>query len=230
MQTEELIRQLAADARPVKRLPPLALRLAGWVVLAAVSLGVAMAVMGVRRELGGALERTNFAVEAVLLILTALSGAVGALIVSVPGAERTTLVRWAPVVAAAAYLFWVGGEFVMAAMTGAPTGRASFAWHCVSQTASVAAVPALALFVMVRKAAPLRATWAGLLAVLSTAAVGMLGSNVMCPNDRPVHLLLWHVAPLMLFAAVGAALGTWLLRWDRIPVHGDAPVERRTGR
>jgi hypothetical protein len=26
-------------------------------------------------------------------------------------------------------------------------------------------------------------------------------------------MLLWHAAPLMLFAGLGAALGTWLLRW-----------------
>lgn len=32
------------------------------------------------------------------------------------------------------------------------------------------------------------------------------------PNDRPLRMLLWHVAPLMLFAAIGAALGTWLLK------------------
>ena len=75
-------------------------------------------------------------------------------------------------------------------------------------------MPGIALFMMVRRAAPLRAAWAGLLAVLATAAVGVLGANVICPNDRPLHMLLWHVAPLMLFAAIGAALGTWLLRWD----------------
>jgi hypothetical protein len=60
----------------------------------------------------------------------------------------------------------------------------------------------------------LRAAWAGLLAVLATAAVGVLGANTICPNDRPLHMLLWHVAPLMLFAAIGAGLGAWLLRWD----------------
>jgi hypothetical protein len=209
-----LIRELAAGAAPVRRLRPVALRVAGWAVLAAVSLGAVMMLMGVRRDLGDALDQADFAFEAALLIITALSAAVGALVISVPGAERTALVRWAPVIAGVSCVLWAAGELVMASATGAPTGRLTFAWHCVYKTASVAAVPGVALFVMVRQAAPLRAGWAGLLAVLATAAVGVLGANTICPNDRPLHMLLWHVAPLMLFAALGAALGTWLLRWD----------------
>jgi hypothetical protein len=214
VRTDELIEQLAADAEPVQRLRPVAVRVAGWSVLAAVSLGAVMMLMGVRRDLGDALDQADFAFEAALLIVTALSAAVGALVVSIPGAERTTLVRWAPVIAGVSCVLWAVGELMMASATGAPTGRLTFAWHCVYKTASVAAAPGVALFLMVRKAAPLRAGWAGLLAVLATAAVGVLGANAICPNDRPLHMLLWHVAPLMLFAAIGVGLGTWLLRYD----------------
>ena len=108
------------------------------------------------------------------------------------------------------------GELIFASVTGAPTGRLTFAWRCVYKTASVALVPGVALFVLVRRAAPLHAAWAGLLAILATAAVGVLGANVICPIDRPLHLFLWHVAPLVVaFAALGAGLGTWLIRWNR---------------
>lgn len=217
VQTDELIQELVSDAQPVQRLRPIAVRVAGWAALAAVSLGVVMMLMGVRRDLGDAFDKADFAFQAALLILTALSAAVGALVVSVPGAERTAWVRWAPIAAGVACVLWVAGELGLAAATGAPTGRLTFAWHCVYKTASVAAVPGVALFLMVRQAAPLRAAWAGLLAVLATAAVGVLGANSICPIDRPLHMLVWHVAPLMLFAALGAALGTWLLRWHPRP-------------
>lgn len=218
MLTEDLIRQLVSDGQPIRRLRPVAIRALGWLVLALASLGGVMLMMGVRRDLGDAVDGFDFAVEAALLIVTALSAAVGALVVSIPGAERTKLVRWVPIVAAAATVLWAVGEVVFASSIGAPMGRLTFAWHCVYKTASVAAVPSLALFVMVRHAAPLRAAWAGALAILATAAVGVLGANIICPNDRPIHMLLWHAAPLMLFAGLGAALGTWLLRW---------PVTRR---
>jgi hypothetical protein len=213
VRTDDLIQQLASDVQPVVRLRPVVVRLLGWLVLAALSFGVVLFLMGVRRELGDTADQADFAFQAALLIVTAMSAAVGALDVSVPCAERSPMVRWAPVLAAAASVLWAVGDLAYAAAIGAPTGRLTFAWHCVYKTSCVGAVPGIALFVMVRRAAPLRAAWAGLLAVLATAAVGVLGANVICPNDRPLHLLLWHVAPLILFAALGAALGTWLLDW-----------------
>jgi hypothetical protein len=210
-----VIRELAKDAMPVRRLQPMAVRLIGWVALAAFSLAVVTTWMGARQDLGEVLQHANFQFEAVMLILTAMSAAVGALIVSIPGRERSTIIRWLPIVGGAICILWVAGELVFASVTGAPTGRLTFAWRCVYKTTSVGLVPGIALFVLVRRAAPLHAAWAGLLAILATAAVGVLGANVICPIDRPLHLFLWHVAPLMLFAAIGAGLGTWLIRWNR---------------
>lgn len=212
MRTDELIRQLATDVTPVRPLAPLPLRLLGWATVAAVSFGVVLLLMGVRRELGDALDRADFAFEAALLILTAISAAVGALVVSVPGAERSVVVRWLPLGAGLACLVWAAGELAFASATGAPTGRLTFAWNCIYKTASIAVVPSVAMFALLRRAAPLHGAWAGLLALLATAAVGVLGANIICPIDRPLHMLLWHVAPLMAFGGLGAALGTWLLR------------------
>ena len=73
------------------------------------SLGLVMVVMGVRRELGDAVDRTDFAIEAALLIVTAVSAAVGALLVSIPGAERARLVRLLPLVAGSATVLWAFG-------------------------------------------------------------------------------------------------------------------------
>jgi hypothetical protein len=213
VRTEDLIQQLTADARPVRPLRPLAVRVAGWLVVAAVSLGVVMMLMGVRRELGDAADRMDFTLEAALLLVTAVSAAIGALMVSVPGAESSRHTRWIPIALGVLCVVLAAGELAYAAMSGAPTGRLTFAWHCVYKTTSVALVPGILLFVMVRRGAPLHAGWAGLLALLATAAMGVLGANIICPNDRPLHMLLWHVAPLMLFAGIGAGLGKWLLRW-----------------
>lgn len=214
METDELIRTLAADARPVRRMRPPLIRAAGWGVLALTSLAVGLLVMGARRELGEGTERALFGAEAFLLLVTAVSAVVGALLVSVPGAERSPVTRWLPVAAAAASVAWVMGELVYAAVSGAPLGRFGFAWQCVVKTTTVAMVPGAALFVMLRRAAPLHPGWAGLLATLATTAVGVLGANIICPLSRPLHLLLWHVGPLVLFAGAGVALGAWLLRPD----------------
>jgi hypothetical protein len=215
VQTDDLIQQLVAEVRPVTRLRPIGLRLIAWTVLAALSFGVVLFLMGVRRELGDALDRADFAFEAALLLVTALAGAGGALVVAVPGAERSPLVRWGPLAAGVASVVWAAGELAYAAASAQPTGQLTFAWHCVFKTASIAAVPGAALFLLVRRAAPLRTAWAGLLALMATAAIGVLGANVICPNDRPLHMLVWHAAPLLLFATLGALLGAWVLRVEQ---------------
>lgn len=213
MRTEDLIRELAAEATPVRPLRPLAVRVAGWLACAVLSLGTVVLFMGVRRELADTAERLHFTVEAALLLLTAISAVVGALLVSIPGAGMSRRVRWVPVTFAVLCVVAAAGELGYAAMTGAPTGQLTFAWHCLYKTTSVAMVPGVVLFIMVWRAAPLQAAWAGTLAVLATAAVGVLGANIICPNDRPMHMLFWHILPLMAFAGGGAALGRWLLKW-----------------
>ena len=213
MPTEHLIRQLVADAAPVRPLRPIFVRVAGWFLLGLASLAAVMLMMGVRRELGDAGDRIDFGFEAALLVGTAIAAAVGALTLSIPGAAQDARVRWLPVGLAILCVLVAAGEIAYAAATGAPAGRLTFAWHCVYKTTAVATVPAAMLFLMVRRGAPLHAGWAGLLAVLAAAAMGVLGANIICPTDRPVHMLLWHVLPLVLFAALGAALGKRLLRW-----------------
>lgn len=216
MRTEELIRQLAADAMPVTPLPPIARRVGTWLAIAVLSAVIVVLLLGVRRQLGDSVDRANFIFEALLLIVTGVSAGSAALVVSVPGAQRSGVVRWGPIVAGIACVTWAAGELAFAAATGAPTGRLAFAWHCVARTLSVAAIPGLLLFVMVRRAAPTHGAWAGLLAILATTSFGVFGANLICPNDRPLHLLLWHFLPLIGFAAAGAALGAWLLRWPAL--------------
>lgn len=215
MQTDELIRDLAAQATPVRRLPPWTRRAALWLALAFASAALVVIAFGVRRDLAEVLATPEFALEEVLLLVIAVTAAGGALMISVPGEERSGLVRWLPVMAGVTILLWIVGELLFAAAIGDTTGRVGFAWPCVVRTVTVGLVPGVVLLAMVRSAAPLRAAWAGLLALLATSAVGVLGTNMMCPNDRPMHLLFWHVLPMTLIAAAGAAIGRWLLDWTR---------------
>lgn len=215
MQTDELIRDLAATAAPVRRLPRWTRRAAVWLGVALLSAATVVAAIGARRDLLDALATPAFAMGELMLLAVAVTAACAALILSVPGEERSSLVRWLPVTAALIVLLWGAGELVWAAAAGGTTGRVGFAWHCIARTVAVGLVPGIVLLTMVKSAAPLRAAWAGLLALLATSAIGVFGTNMICPNDRPMHLLLWHVLPMTLIAAAGIALGRWLFTWMR---------------
>ncbi len=230
MRTDDLIRELAADGRPVRRLAPWLRRVSLWLLVAT---GCAVAVIvssGTRRDLGQVVWTSGYMLEALLLVVTALSAAAGALITSVPGAERSKLVRWLPVVAGSAALLWVAGELAVVVAAGEQPGRIGPSWWCIQRTLLVSLLPGVVLFAMVGRGAPLRAAWAGLLAVLATSALGVLGTNIMCANDRPVHLLIWHVGPMVLLAAAGAGIGASLFDWMRgvrESPHGSSSMEQR---
>lgn len=213
MQTDDLIRELAADAHPVRRLPSWLHRGALWLSVALLCGVVVTVGVGARRDLTEVVWTPAYLFEAALLLVTALSAAAGALILSVPGAERSRLVRWLPIVAGTAALLWIAGESLVAASD--PTARVGPAWWCIERTLLVGLLPGIVLFLMIGRAAPLRAAWAGLLALLATGAIGVLGTNVMCGVDRPMHLLVWHVGPMVLLAAAGAGIGASVLDWTR---------------
>jgi len=230
VRTDDLIRELAADGRPVRRLAPWLRRAALWTLVAvACAVGV-IGSLGTRRDIAQVMWRGPYIFEALLLIVTALSAAGGALIVSVPGAERSKLVRWLPVVAGGGALLWVAGELAVVVAAGEQTGRIGPSWWCIQRTLIVGLVPGILLFAMVGRGAPLRAAWAGLLALLATSALGVLGTNIMCSVDRPVHVLLWHVGPMALLAAAGAFIGASLFDWMRgvrESPYGSSSVEQR---
>lgn len=215
MQTDDLIRELAADARPVRRLAPWLRRTLLWLVVSALTAVAVVVSTGTRRDFGDVIWTGPYAFEALLLIVTALSAAAGAFILSVPGAERSKLVRWLPIVAGAGAMLWVAGELAVVLAAGEQTGRIGPAWWCVQRTLVIGVLPGFLLFAMIGRAAPLRAAWAGLLVLLSTSAIGVLGTNIMCGVDRPVHLLLWHVGPMVGLTVVGAAIGASFLDWTR---------------
>jgi hypothetical protein len=49
--------------------------------------------------------------------------------------------------------------------------------------------------------------------VLAASGVGCLTLRLAELNDSIEHLLQWHYVPTLLFAAGGAMIGKWLLRW-----------------
>jgi hypothetical protein len=215
VRTEELIRELAHEAAPVRRLAPFRVRLAFWGATAAGMWVAAVWWFGVRGDLSTAVWTVTFQVKTALLLLTAITAASGALLVSVPGAERSAAARWLPVAGLGSLLLWVAWELTTAAAAGTASWRVGAAWGCTAQIVAVGLVPGVALLVMVHRAAPLRAAWAGLLALVATGAIGALGTSTICPSDRSMHVLVWHVLPLVAIGALGAAIGYATLGWVR---------------
>ena len=213
----ELIDRLARDATPVRPLALPSKRLARWTVATALCLAASVAWVEVRHDLAASMRTMSFLVQAGLLLVTALLSAAAALVVGVPGASSSRTVRWLPLIATATWAAWL-----VAAIVAQP--EVSRVWwpaaapHCALDVTLLGLVPGFLIWSLVRRAAPLRPGWTGLLATLTAASVGALGTHLVCPNGDAAHLLVWHFVPVALLAAAGIQLGRRLLHWPLQPL------------
>jgi hypothetical protein len=212
----ELIDRLVRDATPVRPLALPSVRLRRWAIVTAICLATSVAVVGVRHELDASMRTLSFVVQAGLLLGTALVSAAAALVCGVPGAHAPRVLRFLPVLATAAWSAWL-----VAAILGQP-GTSRVWWpspspQCAVDITLIGLVPGLLLWSYVRRAAPLRPGWTGLLATLTAASVGALGTHLICPVGEAAHLLVWHVVPVALLAAAGIRLGQRALHWPVRP-------------
>ena len=71
----------------------------------------------------------------------------------------------------------------------------------------MALLPAIALLRAVRSGASISPGFSGVLAVAAAVAAGAVGSAVICPIDRAAHETLWHLVPVLAWAAAGVVIG-----------------------
>ena len=92
MKTEDLIVRLAQSAGAVQPLAPPLERFGRWAIAATVATIIGVAIIGVRPD-AEAMRQSSVVVVAILTLVTALAAAVSALVLSVPGAERSAAQR-----------------------------------------------------------------------------------------------------------------------------------------
>lgn len=222
MRTDDLIVQLARSAGPVVPLPPPMQRLWWWTAGAAAATIMGVVLIGVRADSGTMVGQAVFLAMIGVTVTTALLSAAAALVLSVPGAERTPAQRWAPLVAGSA---WAALLLVSVLSGGSAFDRiVAFPVHagCVAQITALALVPGWVIFAMLRRAAPLRHRWSGGLAALAALALAAAGTQFICPVNDPAHLLVGHLAPVAALALGGPLIGARAFAW-RAMDHAQRP-------
>lgn len=208
-QTDRLIDSLAREVRAVVPLRRPEIRFAGWLAFAACSLAAGVAVAGARPDLFDTAWTAAFARRAALMFAAGIAAGASAFALSVPRTHRLTATPWLPV---AALVAWSGG---LAIESLAAPARAALHISCVLKTVAFAAVPAVSIVWMLRRAAPIARTWTALLAGIAGGALGALATQLACGVDAAPHHLYSHVAPAIVAAACTMLLARPLLRWDQ---------------
>jgi hypothetical protein len=172
-------------------------------------------VLGPRADLAHALVQPAYAGRLVTTVLTAVFASLAAFAFSVPNADRSPLQQILPYVAFAA---WVLLLTVLLVSGGQPVARVMafpVNWPCGYKILGFSLIPAIALFVLLGRAAPLQVTQNAALAALAATTLGAVATQLICPVDDPAHQLVGHVIPVVVLAVIALAAGYRTLERSR---------------
>ncbi len=211
MKTADLIRALAVDGiAPPSPRRALALALIPGVAIAAC---LYFAVLGLRPHFLTLLGEPRFLFKVCVTILLAALSCVLVLRLARPGANArgaALLVAIAPALLAVA----VGAElFAVPAAEWSHRLIGSNAMFCLKAIPSLALAPLVAILVALRNGAPDRPALAGAAAGLFAGAIGAAFYATHCPDDSPLFVAVWYPLTIAIVTAVGAVVGSRLLRW-----------------
>jgi hypothetical protein len=212
MKTDDLIAAMAADAKspemPIGRTLTLALAAGGVVAALVFYFGV-----GPRGDLSWAFfePRFLFKFALTLALLVSAFGLVWHL--ARPGAIP---IGWVVALAAVPAVLGIG---VVTEMISIPRNAwesqiFSMNWRvCMWLIPLLSGAPLVAVIVALRHGAPTHPVLAGAAAGLLSTGIGASLYATHCQSDSPLFVAVWYVIATAIVTAVGALLGSRLLRW-----------------
>ncbi len=210
--TPEVIDALVAQARPVRRLRHPVLRVAAWLLFAAVILTLIGANHGLRADLALRLQQPVFVIGVGAALLTAVLAAIAAFMLSLPDRSRAWLMLPLP-----SLLAWIGtmGYGCLSQWVRFDPGSElpGETLRCLS-TLVFASLPLfLIMMVMLRHAALIRPGPVAAAVGLSVAAVSSTAMSLFHDFDASVMILAWNLgAAALVFAGIGLFAGK-VLAW-----------------
>ena len=217
--TDTMIRRLAAEAGPVRRIAPpewASLLVVGMAAaIGAASLGPSAVLRGMQRSVfEGGIE----SVVLVGLLVAAAGGIVAALAEREPGRDHSTRLGLTAL-AAGLGLAAIGA---IAAACLEPSGATSWDDHlrCLAKCSLLAAPPAALSLLLLSRSAPGRPRLAALAAGAGAAAFGAAIVHLACAGDGEPHRLAAQGLAPLLGAALALPFARRLARWTNGPTVG----------
>ena len=212
MDTNELIRAIAADARR----PGMPMRRAWQIaVLAAILLAgsVFLLMIGPRHDIGEALSTIRFPFKFLVTLTLAASALALLRALSRPtdvAPFRLLLLLLAPALLAfaiATELLVVPPSQWMVRMIGTNS------LFCLTFIPLIGIAPLAIFLATLRYGAPSRPATAGAVAGLLAGGVSASFYALHCPDDSPLFLSVWYTAAITILAAVGAIMAPRIAQW-----------------
>jgi hypothetical protein len=215
MTSEELINKLVAEPRPsAKVLTPSVLTFI-WAALAgAGSLLVNYFLFAFRPDLHEALENTLYGIGLASLAGMAWLGARLAIESGYPGRPVKAIKLRGLILLAVVFFATIFTRFLhLDVVNDVKTGSAFAGCQCTYTLLILGCLPAVALFLSLRRLAPINPRLTGWMLGLATGASGALVLAFDCSVGSPTHQLIYHALPIIGLAFIVGKLGPKLLHW-----------------
>jgi len=211
-QTDALIDRLAREARPLRPLAHPLRRGLVWGLVALAFGGAMVWAIGPRADLSERLSEARFLLEQGAALATGLSAAIAALAMTVPGSSP--LLRVLPVVPGAIWLGSLSAGCLRDWWRLGPEGlQITPDPACFTYIALIGSLPALVLYLMLRRGVPLAPHWTVALGALAAAGLGNFALRFFHMQDAALMVLVWQVGSVFLIAAIAGLGGRRLLPW-----------------
>jgi hypothetical protein len=212
MDTDQLIKTLAADnahrPRPVSSVLTLALLAA-----APVSILMFMAELGVRPDVMTAMHNPFFDLKFAVTLALAAAAITISLHLSRPEASLRGFI-WLLAVPAGLLVAGISGEMMMPQRLPMMTRLVGSNSRVCMTAVPLLSLPLLAASLIgLRHGAPARPALAGAMAGLLSAGLAATLYAAHCPDDSPLFVATWYSIATALVTAIGALLGSKVLRF-----------------
>lgn len=207
MNTEDLIRSLAEDAHPVRRLPSPGRRALSWITIAVPTVAAIALLMGLRSDLATRMAEPAFAIQLLACLATAFFAAIAGLALSIPGTSRLWALAPVPPM-----LVWLGGfgrQCVLEWLSPEP-GDLLAGPHllCLPDIAVITAIPTVVLMVMIYRGAWFNRRLPVLLGGVAAAALAHGGLSLAHPQDAGLLVLIVQFIAIGLLSLTAGSVRT----------------------
>jgi hypothetical protein len=210
--TPDLIDQLCADLKQVRRLRPPLLRAGLWLLGAATTVALLAVALGVRPGLVQLLQAPAFTAALAGSLLTGALAAIAAFELSLPDRSRLWLLLPAP--ALALWISTIGYGCLTDWVSLGPDGvRIGSTLECFATLVLASLPPAVALVAMLRRTAWLRPTPVAISGGLAVGGIAATAMSLLHALDATVMVLIWTLGATAVIAALGGTLGRSIFGW-----------------
>jgi len=201
MNTETLIHDLALQCRPVKPVGSPIIRFLRWASATILLLFVGVLIAGPKPDLWNAISEPSFIFPAIGMLCLSLISTMSAFVLTIPD-QRKHRFNAIPISVVFISVGIIASISIFSDLQGSSPGLI-----CILRVVCLSVVPALLLFYMLRKAAPLSSGLVGLLALLGTLAFSEFALQFLCKKQFWAHILIWHFLPVFALAMIGIIVG-----------------------